>query len=171
MKTCLLALVALLSGCTSIETKIEINAPASAVRAVLFNYDQYPQWNPYIVKVDGPVTEGGQLYLTIHVAGRSEITGYAKVLVATDNQVTWRGTGLSQVASGPVTLPIPGILSAKHDFIIQEVGPGKTLVINNDRFSGADIPFQNFGPMEDGLNAMNEALKKRVEQGAPKASP
>jgi hypothetical protein len=171
MKTCLLAALFLLAGCTSIETQIQINAPASAVRAVLFKYDDYPQWNPYIVKVDGPVTEGGQLYLTIHIAGRSDITGYAKVLIATDNQVTWRGTGLSQVASGPVTLPIPGILSAKHDFIIQEVGPDKTLVINNDRFSGADIPFQNFAPMEEGLKAMNEALKKRVEEATPKAAP
>jgi hypothetical protein len=171
MKTYLLPVLVLLAGCTTIETKIEINAPASAVRAVLFKYDDYPLWNPYIVKVDGQVTEGGQLYLTIHPAGGAEITGYAKVLVATENQVTWLGTGLSQLASGPVTLPIPGILNAKHDFIIQELGPDKTLVINNDRFSGADIPFQNFKPMEQGLEAMNEALKKRVEQAAPKAGP
>jgi hypothetical protein len=171
MKSYLLAVIVLLAGCTSIETKIEINAPASAVRAVLFKYDDYPQWNPYIVKVDGTVAEGSQLYLTIHLTEGSDITGYAKVLIATENQVTWLGTGLSQVASGPVTLPIPGILNAKHDFIIQEMGPDKTLVINNDRFSGADIPFQNFKPMEAGLEAMNEALKKRVEEGAPKAAP
>ena len=36
-----LALLLLLSGCTSVQSKIEINAPAKDVRAVLFDFADY----------------------------------------------------------------------------------------------------------------------------------
>jgi hypothetical protein len=35
--------VLLLSSCTSVQTKIEIDAPAKEVRAVLLDFDDYPR--------------------------------------------------------------------------------------------------------------------------------
>ncbi len=45
--------VLLLASCTSVQTRIEIEAPANDVRAVLLNFDDYPEWNPFIVEAEG----------------------------------------------------------------------------------------------------------------------
>jgi hypothetical protein len=150
-----------------VQTGIEINAPAKAVRAVLFNIDDYPNWNPYLVKVDGTLAPGSQLYLTVKPVGGAEITANATVTSVTENQLSWNGTGLSQLGSGPITLAVPGILSARHDFIIEELGPGKTFFHNDTNFSGSVIPFYDLKPIEAGMEAMNQALKKRAEGPVP----
>jgi hypothetical protein len=36
------------------ETEAEINAPATLVWGVILDLDRYPEWNPFIVKVDCP---------------------------------------------------------------------------------------------------------------------
>lgn len=166
MKPIFLAGLVLLAGCTSVETSIEVNAPASTVRAVLFDYDDYPKWNPYIVRFDGPVAAGSQVYLTVKPLGGAEISAYATITSLSENQISWEGAGQSRVASGPVTLDIPGILGAKHDFIIEERGTGKTLLLNNVRFSGVILPFYDLKPMKAGLEEMNKALKKRAEDAS-----
>jgi hypothetical protein len=165
MIRCLLPLLALLAGCSSVETSIEIHAPASAVRAVVFDYAEYPQWNPYLVKLDGTVAKGNNIYVTVDPVGGHEIIGTAKIISVTENKMSLAGMGMSQVESGPVMLPVPGILGAKHDLIVEEVAPDRTIFHNNVRYSGADIPFIDLKPMEAGLLKMNEALKKRVEGG------
>jgi hypothetical protein len=148
-----LVLLVLLAGCTSVQSKIEINAPAKAVRAVFFNFDDYPKWNPFIIKVDGAVADGSKVTVTVRPVGKSEITGATTVTAMTDDHLAWTGS-----------LAIPGVFSGKHDFIIEEVGPNKTVFHNNERMSGVIIPFFDFKPTEAGFVAMNEALKKRAEE-------
>jgi hypothetical protein len=156
MKTPYLACLALLTGCTSVQTRIEINAPAKEVRSVLFNFADYPKWNPFIIKVDGEVAEGSQVYVTVKPVGKDEISGKTVVTLMTDSQLSWRGS-----------LAIPGLFSGKHDFIIEEAGPDTTVFYNNERMSGLVIPFYDFKPTEAGFEAMNQALKARAE-GNPK---
>lgn len=163
MKTLFPAFFLLLAGCTTLRTQVEIEAPASAVRAVLFDFGAYPKWNPFIIKVDGTVAEGSEIYVTVMPLGGPEINASAKVLSMAQNHLAWEGSGMSQVGSGPVSVDIPGILSARHDFIIEELGPGRTLFHNNDDFSGAAVASYNMKPIKAGLDAMNEALKKRAE--------
>jgi hypothetical protein len=165
-KPLLLTSLLLLAGCATLRTQVEIKAPASAVRAVLFDFGDYPKWNPFIIKVDGTVAEGSEIYVTVMPVGGPEINAPARVTSVTPNHLAWKGSGLSQVGSGPVSVDIPGVLSAKHDFIIEELGPGRTLFRNNDDFSGAAVASYNMKPVEAGLNAMNEALKKRAEDMA-----
>jgi hypothetical protein len=160
------AFLLLLAGCATLQTQVEINAPASAVRQVLFDFDDYPKWNPFITKVDGTVAEGSEIYVTVVPAGGPEINANAKVLLVKPDHLAWKGSGLSQVGSGPVSVDIPGVLSAKHDFIIEELGPDRTLFRNDDDFSGAAVATYDMKPIKAGLDAMNEALKKRVEAGA-----
>jgi len=146
------------------QTRIEINAPAERVRTVLYNFAEYPKWNPYIVNVDGVVAEGNQVYLTVKPAGKSEVTGSAKITLMTKDHLSWDGVGMSQVESGPVTLAIPGVLNAKHDFTIEESGPNRTVFLNNVKWSGAAIPLLDMKPLAAGLDAMNIALKARAEE-------
>lgn len=156
MKPLCVALLALLAGCTSVQTRVEINAPAKDVRAILFGFADYPKWNPFIIKVDGTVAEGSQVYVTVKPVGKDEISGKTLVTLMTDDHLSWRGS-----------LAIPGLFSGKHDFIIEEAGPGKTVFYNNEKMSGLVIPFYDFKPTEAGFEAMNQALKARAE-GNPK---
>jgi hypothetical protein len=166
MKPFCLSCLVFLAACSSTQTRIEINAPARVVRASLFDFAAYPQWNPYIVSVDGAVENGSKVFLTVKPPGGPEINTTATILSVTENRLSWRGVGMSQLESVPITLPIPGVLSANHDFIIEELGPEKTLFLNNIKWSGASVPFYDLKPMEAGLRAMNEALKKRAEANA-----
>jgi hypothetical protein len=156
MRPLCVALLALLAGCTSVQTRVEIDAPARDVRAVLFAFADYPKWNPFIVRVDGAVAEGSEVFVTVKPVGKDEISGKTVVTLMTDSRLSWRGS-----------LAIPGLFSGRHDFIIEEAGPGKTIFLNNERMSGLVIPFYDFKPTEAGFEAMNQALKRRAE-GAPK---
>jgi hypothetical protein len=164
MKLYHLAFPILLCGCTTLQTQVEINAPAREVSAILYDFADYPKWNPYITKVDGTVAEGNQIYLTLKPEGKPEITGGATILSATEDHLSWEGSGLSGIESGSISMSIPGILSARHDFVIQELGPDRTLFLNTDKMSGAAVPVFDLKPIKAGLDAMNEALKKRAEE-------
>jgi hypothetical protein len=165
LKPHLAAALLLLCGCATVDTQVEINAPAKAVRAVLFGFDDYPKWNPFITKVDGLVAEGSSVYVTLKPFGMRELNGDVIVTTVNENQLSWKGTALAQM-SGSFTLPVPGILSGEHDFIIQELGPDRTLFLNNDKISGTLLAFNDLQPMRAALEAMNEALKKRAEENS-----
>ena len=149
----LLVCAAGLAGCTSVQSRIEINAPAERVRAVLLKFDDYPAWNPFIVKVDGAVAEGSTVAVTVRPVGKGEISGTTKVLAVEKNRLVWRGS-----------LAIPGLFSGVHEFLIEELGPNRTAFSNNEKMSGLVIPFYDFKPTEAGFAAMNEALKQRAER-------
>jgi hypothetical protein len=164
LKLLSLAGLAFLSGCATVQTKIVINAPAKDVRAVFFDFADYPKWNPVLVKVEGEAQQGKEIFVTVKVAGKPELTGDVTVISVTENSLSWSGSAMSQMESGPITVGIPGILSARHDFAIEELGPDRTLFRNDDKLSGALVSLYNSKVVEAGLVEMNEALKKRVEQ-------
>jgi hypothetical protein len=155
MKPIYLAGFALLAGCTSVHTKIEINAPAKAVRAVLYKFDEYPKWNPFIVKVDGAVVEGGDVIVTVKPVGKDVISGKTTIISVADNRLEWRGS-----------LAIPGLFSGDHEFVIEEAGANKTVFYQNEKMSGLIIPFFDFKPEQEGFVEMNEALKQKAEESS-----
>jgi len=145
----------LLAGCTSVQTKIEIAAPAKDVRAVLFNFGDYPKWNPFIVKVDGTVAEGSTVRVTVKPVGKATLSGNTVVTSFTDTRLAWTGS-----------LAIPGLFRGNHEFIIEDQGPNKTIFYQNEKMSGIIIPFADFKPEAEGFVLMNEALKRQAEKSA-----
>lgn len=153
MKAITLLGILLLTACTSVQTKIEIDAPAKDVRAVLYNFGDYPTWNPFIVKVDGPVAKGSTVMVTVKPVGKSALSGKTIVTSLTDTRLAWTGS-----------LAIPGLFRGDHEFIIEEQGPNKTMFYQNEKMSGIIVPFFDFKPEAAGFELMNDALKKRAEQ-------
>jgi hypothetical protein len=153
MKSLLLLLgLAGFAGCTSVQSRIEIEAPVEKVRAVLFKFDDYPAWNPFIVKIDGTVAVGQAVTVTVRPVGKAEISGTTAVLALEPDRLVWRGS-----------LAIPGIFSGVHEFRLEAAGPNRTVFTNNESMSGAIIPFYDFKPTAAGFAAMNAALKQRAE--------
>jgi hypothetical protein len=150
-----LAVVALVSGCASVQTQIEINAPAKAVRDVLYGFDDYPKWNPFIVRVDGRVVAGGDVIVTVRPVGKAELSGKTTIIAAGEDRLEWRGS-----------LAVPGLFSGDHEFIIEDLGRNRTMFYQNEKMSGLIIPFFDFKPEEAGFVAMNEALKQKAEDAS-----
>jgi hypothetical protein len=155
MKISLLAGVVLLAGCNTVQTKIDINAPAKDVRSVLLKFEDYPKWNPFIVKVDGPATVGAKVQITVKPVGKDPISGETTITALTDSRLAWTGS-----------LAVPGLFSGNHEFIIEDDGPEKTVFYQNEKMSGLIVLFFDFKPEEQGFVLMNEALKKQAEAPA-----
>jgi hypothetical protein len=145
--------ILLLTACTSVQTKVEIEASAKDVREVLFDFGDYPKWNPFIVKVDGSVAEGSTVSVTVMPVGKKALSGRTVVTSLTDTRLAWTGA-----------LAIPGLFRGDHEFIIEEQGPNKTTFYQNEKMSGIIIPFFDFKPEAAGFVLMNQALKKRAER-------
>ncbi len=145
--------ILLLAGCTSVQTRIEIDAPAKEVREVLFDFGDYPKWNPFIVRIDGAVAQGSTVMVTVKPVGKEPLSGNTVVTSLTDTRLAWTGA-----------LAIPGLFRGDHEFIIEEQGPNKTMFYQNEKMSGLIVPFLNFKPEAAGFVLMNEALKKRAER-------
>jgi hypothetical protein len=110
----------------SIQTQIEIDAPASAVWEVLSDTASYPTWNPFVKKISGDLVEGNHLTVTIQSEGNSPMDFAPLVLAAEENQeLRWVGH-----------LGFKGVFDGEHHYIIEETADGKTLFRHGETFSG-----------------------------------
>jgi hypothetical protein len=155
MRRLIVGATALLAGCASVQTRIEINAPAKDVRGVLLGFEDYPRWNPFIVKVDGAAAAGAKVRVTVKPVGKDPISGETTITDLTENRLAWTGS-----------LPIPGLFRGRHEFIVEDEGGGRTMFYQNEKMSGLIIPFFDFKPEAAGFALMNGALKMRAEGSA-----
>jgi hypothetical protein len=144
--------ILLLASCTTVQTRIEIEAPAKDVRAVLVNFADYPNWNPFIVKVDGKVAVGSKLRVTVKPVGKNTLSGDTIVTALTDSRLAWTGS-----------LAVPGLFRGNHEFIIEDQGT-KSMFYQNEKMWGIIVPFIDVKADAAGFDLMNEALKKQAEK-------
>ncbi len=140
----------------SLYTEIEISAPASAVWAELANTEKYPEWNPFVKRLSGELAVGNRLAVTIQSEGNAAMDFSPTVLVSDENhELRWVGQ-----------LGFSGIFDGEHFFIMDETPEGTTLFRQGEHFSGmlsyVLFPFIE-EDTENGFEAMNAALKARVE--------
>ena len=144
-----------------IETSIEIDAPPSRVWAVLTDPQSMGSWNPFMQSMAGPLKEGGRLLVEIAPPNRRAMTFRPKVLrVLPERELRWLGT-----------LLIPGLFNGEHYFLLNPAGDGATRFTQGERFSGLLVTaFEKRGMLkatQQGFDAMNAALKARVDAQAP----
>jgi hypothetical protein len=118
------------------------------------DFAAYPQWNPFILAIDGRAVPGETLSVTIRPPGGSAQIFKPKVLRAEPpDAFEWRGS-----------LPVPGLITGVHSFRLTREGDG-TRLRHSESFSGILVPFLKkiLARTEDGFNQMNAALKARAE--------
>ena len=140
----------------SIETEIEIEAPADAVWKELANPEAYADWNPFVRRISGNLEAGEYLQVTVGADGNSPMDFTPEVLVADENEeLRWVGR-----------LGFKGIFDGEHYFILQETDRGTTLFRHGENFSGL-LGYPLIALIREdthkGFLAMNEALKARAE--------
>jgi hypothetical protein len=137
-----------------IDTRVEIAAPAARVWGVLTDFARFPEWNPFIIRIEGTPEPGVRLRVEIKPPGKSAMTFTPKVLVVRpEKELRWLGH-----------LLVPGIFDGEHAFELESRGDGCSFR-QSERFAGLLVPF--FGGVlaatQRGFEAMNAALKKRAE--------
>ena len=135
--------------------RIEIAAPAADVWAVIADIDAWGRWNPLYVQARGMARVGDGLDMTIALEGMKPQKAHATV-------VTVEPQELLEYA----IVNLGGLVKAFRYIEIMPLGTDRCAVANGEVMSGpiGNLLARIVGPkVEQGLEAMNAALKARVE--------
>ncbi len=133
-----------------LSTEIRIKVSSQEIWQELIDFNSYPSLNPFITKIEGIPKQHNQLKASIGGMKFKPI-----VLESTPNKkLVWLGK-----------LLLKGFFDGKHSFEIIEEG-NKCVFIQSETFTGILDPLFKKKLKTDtkqGFEAMNEALKLRVE--------
>ena len=137
---------------------IDIHATPERVWQVLTDLPAYQRWNPFITSAEGEVRRGGRLTLRMQPAGGRAMTFRPTVLEATQGRrLRWLGR-----------LLVPGLFDGEHSFTIRPLGAGQVRLVQQEDFRGLLVPLLARSLDRrtlPGFEQMNQALKRRAEQG------
>ena len=137
-----------------IKTEIAINASPDKVWAILNDFGNYPQWNPFIKSIKGEVKVGNKITARIEPPNTKGMTFKPKVLAyETNKELSWIGH-----------LLFSGIFDGEHKFELIDNGNGTTTFIQGEKFKGILVGLLNIENTKKGFEAMNEKLKELVER-------
>ena len=138
-----------------IVTSIEIGAPPEAVWEVFIDFARFPEWNPFMTKLEGTPAQGEKLEVRLDPPGGKAMTFGPIVLRFEEaRELRWLGH-----------LLVPGIFDGEHIFELTDLG-GRTRFVQREEFRGFMAPLMLrlvADSTERGFTAMNEALRDRVE--------
>src|SRR5258705_240040 len=112
----------------TIETAIDIDAPADAVWDVITDFAAYPDWNPFMVHLDGEAAPGARLTVTMQNPGGRPTKFRPSVLESPARSLRWIGHVL-----------VPGIFDGAHEIRVDATATG-TRFVQREEFSGVLLP-------------------------------
>ena len=138
-----------------LRTEIEIDAPAERVWAVLTDFDSFPDWNPFIRRIQGNSQVGSRLDVLLGASGTRAMRFRPTVKVVVPNrELRWLGR-----------LGLPRLFDGEHIFQIEPLGSTRARFIQRERFRGLLVPLMARSLNRDarrGFEEMNQALRARV---------
>lgn len=141
---------------TTIETSIEIDAPAALVWSVLLDFDTYFDWNPFVLGIQGLAIPGERLHVSIRPPGSRSMTFKPRVLaLAGGRELRWLGRFI-----------LPGLFDGEHYFRLEPIGTTRVRFVHGEAFSGLLVGLAKDSLLEatrEGFDEMNRALKRRTE--------
>lgn len=162
MKTALLLAVILLlllgaaitlAPTREIVTEVDIDAPPERVWAVLTDTEAYPQWNPFIVSMQGAIVEGGRLTNEMRPQAGGGMTFRPVILkVTAERELRWLGRFL-----------LPRLFDGEHYFLLNP-SPAGTRLIQGEIFRGVGLLAIDPERFRADFEALNAALKERAER-------
>jgi hypothetical protein len=139
-----------------IKTELIINVSPEIIWAILTNFDNYPNWNPFIKSIKGEVKVGNTITARLEPPGAKGMTFKPHVLAfETNKEFRWIGH-----------LLFPGLFDGEHKFELIDNGNGTTTFKQSETFEGVLVPV--FKKMLDsstkkGFEEMNIKLKELAE--------
>jgi hypothetical protein len=137
---------------------IEIDADAERVWQVLTDFRAYVEWNPFMTLASGTAAVGERLTIRMEPQEGPAMTFRPTVLEAVPGKrLRWLGRFL-----------LPRIFDGEHVFTIVPLHEGRVRLTQEEQFRGILVPLLARSLVRGTLPAferMNQALKRRVEQG------
>jgi len=138
-----------------ITTEIVINATPARVWDVLTDFPQYPDWNPFVLEVQGAVREDATIRYRFEMPRGVRIWTAATVPIFEPERELRFSAHLLK----------PAVFRGDHYFVIRPTGRGVTFhhgeVISGLLFPAIRLILQNYGRPQ--FQALNSALKQRAE--------
>lgn len=140
-----------------IKTEILINATPEKVWSILTDFDNYPNWNPFIKSINGEVKVGNKIKAKIRQSESKEMTFKPKIITfETNKELRWLGH-----------LLFAGLFDGEHKFELIDNGNGTTTFRQSEKFKGIFVPLlkkQLDNNTKKGFEEMNRKLKELAEQ-------
>src|SRR5215218_8053512 len=139
-----------------LRSQIEIEATAERIWQVLTDFAAYPEWNPFIRRVNGQPEVEEQLVVRMRPSGTRGMTFRPTVTkVESNRQLRWLGH-----------LLVPGLFDGEHIFEIEKLDEDRVLFIQREVFKGLLVPLLARSldrNTQRGFEEMNRALRERAE--------
>jgi uncharacterized protein YndB with AHSA1/START domain len=137
---------------------VEIDAPAMVVWSVLVDYERYPEWNPFTVRVDTTLEIGTQIDLHLPDPSKPGETFLNREWVRAVDAPSYLRYDTGE--------EIPGMHAVREQFVT-DLGDGRSSYRTTDLFSGefATYVFEQQGAwVKAGFDSVCAALKIRAER-------
>lgn len=145
---------------TEILTQITLPAQPDEVWAILTDFAAYPDWNPFMIRIEGRCETGATLHVTLRMPDGKRHAFQPVIMDCTPGQrLAWKGT------MGGMSWLFCGI----HRFDLKPTTDGGTELTHRERFSGllsAPLLALIRTNVQNSFNAMNHALHKRIQSTA-----
>ncbi|HEY6148011.1 MAG TPA: SRPBCC domain-containing protein [Thermoanaerobaculia bacterium] len=136
-------------------TEIDINAPVERVWHVLMDFRAFPEWNPFIRKVEGKPEVGSRLDVEIGASGTRAMRFRPTVKAVVPNrEFRWLGR-----------VGLPWIFDGEHIYELTSLASSRCHFVQRERFRGLFVPFLARRLEKDvrrGFDEMNRALQMRA---------
>jgi hypothetical protein len=135
----------------TVSATTQIDAPPTAVWAVLADLSRYPEWNPLFREASGQLAAGERITLrAVNPANGRVMTVKAKILAADPGaELRWASS-------------LPGIMSGEHSFVLTPLDGG-TRLVQAEIYGGLLAATVSVPRTETSFQALNEALRQRAE--------
>jgi len=142
-----------------IATEIHIAAPAQRIWDILTDFPRYPEWNRFLLKINGRAANGAWIRFLFEMPRGFRAPACATVLkLDPGKELRWAGG-------------IHGLFRAEHYFVIEPGADPMLRFRHGEIFTGLLVPIVWRLLLERGgppvYQAMNVSLKERAEQVAP----
>lgn len=136
-----------------IKTEILINASSEKIWQILMDFNNYPNWNPFIKYIQRNKSDSTKLEIEIQPPSGNKMRFNPIIIDQIQNKkFSWKGK-----------LLVSGLFDGEHIFELIANSDGSTTFIHSEKFSGILAPFINLKSTEKGFVLMNQKLKQLAE--------
>ena len=149
------------------QTEIVINAPIATVWAVMLDIGRYPEWNPFVVKIDCDVAQpqvGTDFILNVQFKDARKVIKTLERVSQLQAPVTRDGAEralLEYEFLGP--LHTLNLVRGKRQQMLESLPGGKTRYRTYERLHGLLAWAAPIAKVQDGFERHAAALKQRCE--------
>ena len=139
-----------------IKTEIIIDTDVSTVWKVLTDFENYPNWNPFVRSIQGGKCVGDELKVACKTSKGKKVSFQSTILnMDQDKEFRWKGK-----------LGIKGIFDGQHYFKLEQLSENQTKFIHCEDMSGILVSLlgSKLDEMNISFESMNQALKKECEK-------